>query len=122
MANSRFILLNTLPSHYFERNCSTAWRPSADIFNAGEEWLIKVELAGVKQEDIHLNVHHRRLNLAGRRRDLVVLQNHSPYSLEIAYNRFERVFSFATAIDSTTVRSEYRDGMLYIYLRTRSEA
>lgn len=121
MPKTRFVLINTLSARFLEHSATISWQPRADIACAGDEWLLKVELAGVRQEDIQLSVRGHRLRLTGVRHDQLSFKSHSPHVIEIAYNRFARVFTFPSNIDSATVRSEYRDGMLYIYLRTPLE-
>ncbi|WP_428634728.1 Hsp20/alpha crystallin family protein [Sedimenticola sp.] len=102
--------------HRYESNLPVAWRPSVDIYQGDDLWLIKVELAGVKVEDIRLQVKGRQLVLQGIRRDQKVSRNSIFHAMEIAYNRFERVFDFASSLEQASIHTEYLDGMLHIYL------
>src|SRR6266850_6433139 len=92
------------------------WRPSADIYRTPEGWLVKLDLAGVRPEDVGLSVSGRRLRVKGIRRDLNLDQGCRCYRLEIAYSRFERDIELPVELDTTHVEAEHRDGMLLIRL------
>ena len=51
---------------------------------------MKFDLAGVRPEDVMVTVRGRRVSVSGVRRDLMVEEGCSYYSMEISYNRFER--------------------------------
>lgn len=93
------------------------WSPSVDIYRYGDGWLVKCELAGVKKRDIQLDVQGHFLSVAGRRRDLLIEEGHQTYSMEIAYNRFQRVIELPINLDRAVVRTAFHDGMLLIYLQ-----
>src|SRR4051812_47702929 len=73
------------------RACEEApWRPPTDVLRTPEGWLVKFELAGVRPEDIDLEVLGRRMTLRGVRRDQCAPEGGVYYQMEIAYSRFER--------------------------------
>ncbi len=120
MTDSFSILVRSLLRLGSGSHHTLAWQPPADIYRGDNEWLLKVELAGVSAEDLHLRPDGRRLVLQGLRRDQLSRGVHVSQSMEIAYNRFERVFDFSFDIESAEIETEYNDGMLYIYLREES--
>lgn len=98
--------------------CCT-WRPAADIYRTPDRWLVKLDLAGVNPEEIQLALEGRRLTIAGSRRDALVQEGLTSYSLEINYNQFERTIELPFEPQETDVRTEYRDGMLMVWLREK---
>lgn len=94
------------------------WQPSADIYRIEQGWLVKLDLAGVRSEDIHLSVRGQYLIIQGLRRDWIVETGQQYYSMEIAYNRFKRVIELPTHLEHSRITTEYRDGMLLIWLKT----
>ncbi len=92
----------------------THWQPAVDIYRTSSGWLVKAELAGVRPEDIELRATGTTLTLRGVRYDWMIEDIRDSYSLEIAYNRFERTLELPCEIDPTLIKSEYRDGMLLI--------
>lgn len=94
------------------------WRPPADLYRTGEGWLIKVELAGVKDEDLQVTVSGRRLRIAGERRDRILQHGCECHSLEISYSYFEREFELPADLVDARIVSEHRDGMLLVRVIT----
>lgn len=92
------------------------WQPSADIYQTADGWLVKFDLAGVRPDEIELNVSDRRLHIRGVRRDWTIGECQHSYSMEISYNRFERTLEFPCNIQHAETRTEYRDGMLLVRL------
>ena len=45
------------------------WQPRADVYRTREGWLVKLELAGVRPDEIRLNIEDHRLIVQGSRRD-----------------------------------------------------
>jgi len=99
----------------------TRWEPDADIYRSRCGWLIKLDLAGVRRSDVSLEAAGRRLAVRGRRRDLVVSEDWSHYSMEIAYSDFERIIEMPCDLDRAAVNAELLDGMLLIYVTPEGE-
>ncbi len=98
-----------------------AWRPAADVYRCGRDWLIKVDLAGVRPQDVEVEVRECRLTVRGIRRDRSIQEGHQSYSMEIAYNRFQRSIELPCELDEARIATEYREGMLLIHLHMASE-
>lgn len=92
------------------------WRPAADVYQTRRGWLVKLDLAGVRPDEISLEVCGRRLTVRGERRDVSWEEGLQPHSLEISYNRFTRVIDFPCQLDRAHIVTEYRDGMLLVQL------
>jgi HSP20 family protein len=90
------------------------WRPAVDVYRNRDGWLVKFELAGVRPEDIDLEVLGRRMTLRGVRRDLTSQEECRCFQMEIAYSRFERSLELPCPLDRADIATEYRDGMLLV--------
>lgn len=95
----------------------TQWQPAVDVFQTGDGWLLKYELAGVSPQEIELELHGRTIIVRGMRRDVHVDEQQRSYSMEISYNRFERSLELPCELDKMKVSTEYREGMLLVWLR-----
>ncbi|HEY0963891.1 MAG TPA: Hsp20/alpha crystallin family protein [Pseudomonadales bacterium] len=95
----------------------TSWQPPADVYHAGTQWLIKLELAGVSPKEVDVRAQGNELVVRGHRRDLLqggfIVQR-----MEILYTRFMRSFSLPAEIDADSITCEYSDGILRIWLKT----
>lgn len=95
------------------------WKPATDILYSGNQWLIKMELAGVSPSEVQLSVQGSVLTVKGRRRDLLLQSGYTCHSLEISYSDFARSLTFPAPIDADSIQTECRDGILRIYLDTQ---
>lgn len=93
------------------------WRPAVDIYGTRRGWLVKFDLAGVRPQEIELVAHGQRLIVRGVRRDFALEEGHRCHSLEISYNRFERTVELPCNVEAAQVSTDYRDGMLLVYLQ-----
>ena len=98
------------------------WYPHVDVYRTRNGWLVKFELAGVSPKELRLERSGRRLTIRGRRRDAIVQQGMQSYSLEISYNRFERTLEMPVDIQSCDLTTDYRDGMLLVWLDQKGKA
>jgi len=96
------------------REC--VWRPAVDVYRCRGHWLVKVDLAGVRPQDIQLGVRQDCLTIRGVRRDWALEEGRRSYSMEIAYNRFQRTIRLPADLESARIATDYRDGMLLIRL------
>lgn len=103
-----------------ERVQPRRWRPAADIYRTPTGWLIKVELAGVRQEDIELLVSDRTLMVRGQRSDTELLANRQHHSLEITYHAFERCFELPAELEHAQLETEYHNGMFLIHIESEA--
>ena len=97
------------------------WQPAADVYRCTEGWLIKFDVAGVSGAEIELRVEGRGLCICGVRRDELVVKGQA-YSMEIAYNRFERRVELPCALAGARLSSEYHDGMLIVRIAIEGAA
>jgi HSP20 family protein len=92
----------------------TCWRPPVDVYRGQSAWFVKFDLAGVRQEDIAFSARGRELTVRGCRRDITMVEGNVAYSMEIAYNAFERSVELPFSVDQATIKMDYRDGMLLV--------
>jgi HSP20 family protein len=93
------------------------WYPAADVFQTPEGWMVKVELAGVSVEDVHIEIQGNVLTIAGRRRDKsCAAAGFSYQQLEITYSSFEKTLTFPAPIEGARIEHNFEDGLLIIRL------
>ena len=90
------------------------WQPRADIYHTHDGWLVKLELAGVRPEDITVWAHESRLTIRGIRRDQLIHEGWSCYAMEISYSRFERCITLPCDLETARIAVTCQDGMLLV--------
>jgi HSP20 family protein len=97
------------------------WQPAVDVYRTRTGWLAKFDLAGVRPEDIRLQVEGRTLRVQGIRRDCTLEQGCYHQRLEIAYSQFERHLEFPVSLEQACLTTEYQAGMLLVRIHTEGE-
>ncbi len=92
------------------------WNPAADVYRSPDGWTVKVDLAGVRADDLEIALDQSSLLIRGCRRDTFVQENLSYQQMEIVYSRFEKTIHFPCAIEDASIAHDYRDGFLIISL------
>lgn len=92
------------------------WEPRADIYRASNGWVVKLDLAGIRPEDVTLKIAGPTLHVQGIRRDWIIEEDWSHHSMEITYSQFERSLQLPCEIQDAQIKMDYRDGMLIVRL------
>jgi HSP20 family protein len=98
------------------------WCPAADVYRTSDGWIVKVDLAGIRPEDIKITIDGRLLRISGSRRDGICGEGVSHYQLEITYSRFEKMIQFPRSIEHASITRDYHDGLLILRLQEEAES
>jgi HSP20 family protein len=101
-----------------ERFRDLHWQPAVDVYRTRTGWQVKVELAGVRPEDVHLGVAGSRLTIRGRRRDRSCESSACCYRMEITYSDFERTLELPTNLERAHIVTDYQYGLLLVQIQT----
>lgn len=96
------------------------WSPAADIYQTADGWLVKVDLAGVRPEEVEVTLAGSTLRITGCRRDGLCTETVSYHQLEITYSRFEKTLRFPCPIEGASIKRDYQDGLLILHLQSRN--
>lgn len=89
--------------------------PTVNVFDAGEEYVIKAELPGVDPAKAEIEVQDNTLVLRGERRfDDPNGQNIAYHRREREQGQFRRVVRLPGKVDGDKASAAYRDGVLTI--------
>ena len=98
------------------------WSPSVDFFEKGDNFEVKVELPGMKQEDIDVSVSNDTLMIKGERRPESSVKEEDYYRSEIAYGSFYRSIALPSSVDTKNIEAVYEDGILRVTLQRAAGA
>ena len=94
----------------------TEWRPSADIVERKDEYLVKAHLPEVKKEDVKIDVVDGMLTIHGERKFALDEKKDTVHRVETYYGKFVRAFALPENIDLTKIRAECAEGVLTVHL------
>lgn len=91
-----------------------AWTPPVEVAQRNGEFVVCAELAGVKREDLTVEVSGDRLTIEGERRQEPAQGPQEHRRSERAYGHFYRVISLPPGADAGAASASLQDGMLEI--------
>ena len=106
----------------FRAGESVGWTPACDIYEDGEEIVVRVELAGVEPGDVEIGFENGVLTLKGERKLEKEDSRENYHRLELSYGTFTRAFSMPATIDSEKIRAESKHGVLLVHLPKKPES
>ena len=98
------------------------WVPPVDIFERGDELVIRAEIPGINREELDIQVEDGTLVLSGERRREEQVEEENAYRLERSYGKFSRSFRLPTTVDTSKITAQYKDGVLEVVLPKLEEA
>lgn len=97
-----------------EASADTYWVPNTDVYATDTGLVIKVELAGMKREDLELVVEGNRLKISGYRPDGCRKGNCRFLVMEINYGHFESIIELPAGYDLARAQAAYHNGFLRV--------
>ncbi|HEU6447636.1 MAG TPA: Hsp20/alpha crystallin family protein [Verrucomicrobiae bacterium] len=95
-------------------SASGHWTPNTDVYQTDTGLVIKVELAGMKSDNLEITVEGNRLRIAGNRPDGCRAPKCSFLVMEISYGPFESEIQLPPGYDLSQAKAVYMNGFLRI--------
>ena len=92
----------------------THWIPNTDVYVSEGHLVIKVELAGMRREDLELTVEGNRLMISGQRPDGSRSTKCKFLVMEINFGPFECVIEIPPGYELSEAKAAYQNGFLRI--------
>jgi len=90
------------------------WNPPTDVFETEGAIVVKMEIAGVRDQDLHISVENNLLVIRGSREEAHPAPKQNFHLIEIHYGQFERVFRLPGGLDTEHIAADYRQGFLSV--------
>lgn len=100
----------------------SGWTPALDMHEDKDNLYVRLELPGMKKEDIELSLHDGSLSIAGERKGEEKSKDAEVYRAERFFGRFQRTITLPTAVAVDKVKAQYADGVLTVTLPKAEEA
>ena len=100
----------------------SGWTPALDLSEDKDNLYVKVELPGMKREEIDISLHEGSLSISGERKSEQKHQDAEVYRAERFFGRFQRTVTLPAAVAADKVKAQYKDGILTITLPKTEEA
>jgi HSP20 family protein len=94
------------------------WRPATDVYETEDTVVVRVEIAGMKEEDFSISLTGRLLTVRGNRPD--ILERRAYHQMEIFFGEFSTEVELPAPVLSENVTAEYIAGFLrLVFLKDR---
>jgi HSP20 family protein len=107
----------------FEEDLS-AWEfgPPVDIIEDEQKLTFKVEVPGIEEKDIKVEVENNVLTVRGERKLEKDIKEENFRRMERHYGAFTRSFTLPSSVDAEKIEANYTNGLLAIQMPKRAEA
>jgi len=112
--NRLFSSLSTTQEDRFLPNGSFV--PAAEISETDDAIALKLEVPGLKPEDIDIQVSADSVAISGERKTESTTEENGVTRSEFHYGSFRRVIPLNSRIDNANVEADYSDGILHLTL------
>ena len=99
-----------------------SFMPTADVAENEREFLLSMDLPGVKSEDVHVELQDRDLCVMGERKEEMEEEGKTFHRSERRYGEFRRVFPLPKTVDEEHIDATFKDGVLSIRVPKTEEA
>jgi HSP20 family protein len=98
------------------------WTPAFDVYEDKDKFTVKVELPGMKREDIDISLDGNTLTVAGELKEEEEHKEADTYRAERFFGRFQRSITLPQPVDPNRINATYKDGVLTISLPKTEES
>lgn len=95
---------------------------AVDVYDENGDLVVKTELAGLKKEDIKIEVTDGVLSISAETRADKDVQDKDYYLREHRYGRTSRSLRLPADVDAAKARAEYADGVLKVRMPHKKDA
>ena len=92
----------------------TMWSPKVDVFEKDNRLITRVDLPGVKKEDMSVEVADGQLQLSGVRKNETEAKNDNVYRCECEYGQFFRAVPLPQGVTANDVKATFENGVLEV--------
>ena len=111
------------PEHGTEGTASvSSFTPPVDIYEDPQKLTIRLEVPGIREEDLDIRLENQTLTVRGERKFEKEEKQENFHRIERRFGTFVRSFTLPNTVDTETVKAAYDSGVLSIEVTKRAEA
>lgn len=101
---------------------TTQWAPLADVLETKDAIAIKVELPGMTEKEIHVEMENGVITIRGERKIEKETTDKGYRRIERSYGKVVRSFTRPPNVDATRIVAAYNNGVLELEIPKKEEA
>ncbi|NWF52299.1 MAG: Hsp20/alpha crystallin family protein [Nitrospirae bacterium] len=96
--------------------------PTVDVFEEGDDVVIKAELPGMGKDDIDVKVTDDLITISGEKKKEEKVEKKNYYRMERSYGSFTRSLRLPTEVHTEKATAKFKDGVLEVRIPKTEEA
>ncbi len=96
--------------------------PAVDVYEDAQKLVLKLEVPGIRREDLDIRVEGRTLTVKGERKFESEEKEENFHRIERRYGSFVRSFTLPLSVNTDEVSASSTDGVLTVSLAKKPEA
>ena len=105
-----------------EPQSNRPWSPTVDIYETGEQLVLKADVPDVDLKDIDVRVENQTLTISGQRKFEKQESATGYHRIERSYGNFQRSFSVPNTFDTEKIGAAFKNGVLTVSLAKKEAA
>jgi len=101
---------------------NAVWMPLTDIYEDKDKYTMKLDLPGIKKDDVKISFVDGRLSIRGERSQDTEQNDSKCHRIERSFGRYFRSFNLPEHVQSDKINAEFKDGQLTISVPKAEEA
>ena|SRR3989304_1285656 len=93
---------------------SNVWSPPTDAYETDKAYIVRVEIAGMREKEFEVAFEENILSITGYRSDIP--DRRAFHQMEIRYGKFASAVAVPVSVDVDSATAEYSDGFLTVTL------
>jgi len=96
--------------------------PPVDIYEDARHLVLRLEVPGIPQEDLQIDLENQTLTVKGQRKFLEDEKEDNFHRIERRYGNFVRSFTLPATINTDSAQANYENGVLSVTLQKKEAA
>ncbi len=92
------------------------WVPAMDLVETTDDFVLKADLPGLREEDVSIEVEDNVLTISGERKSEHEERKEGYYRVERAFGRFSRSLTLPEGVNPEAVTANFEHGVLEIHV------
>jgi HSP20 family protein len=105
-----------------DSSANASFVPAVDVYEDADKLILKLEIPGVKSEDLDIRVENQTLTIRGERKFEETERAENFHRIERRFGSFVRSFTLPQGVDTENVTASTDAGVLTISLNKKPEA
>lgn len=101
---------------------NAVWMPLTDVYEDNDFYKLKMDLPGIKKEDVKISYADGQLTISGERKQEKETDNSKYHRIERSFGRYYRNFTLPKMIVEDKIDAEFKDGQLIVNIPKAEEA